>query len=61
MQNQSGGDSVALGIASLFPTSWDLGPRQYLSGDNSAIKGQFNQQTPVSSCHLCAFGQCSLL
>ena len=31
----SGGDSVALGIISLSsPTSWDLGPRQYLFGDN---------------------------
>ena len=39
----SGGDSVALGIISLSsPTSWDLGPRQYLFGDNSAL-GKFER------------------
>ena len=32
-----GGDSIALGIVFHFPTSWDLGPRQYLFGDNSAL------------------------
>ena len=38
----SGGDSVALGIVPSSPTFWDLGPRQYLFGDNSALK-TFNQ------------------
>ena len=44
MQNHSGGDSVALGKVStnLPPTSWDLGPHQYLFGDNSALN-KFNQ------------------
>ena len=28
----------------IFPTSWDLGPRQFLFGDNSALK-RFNQPT----------------
>ena len=27
IQNHSGGDSVAVGSVSLFPTTWDLGPR----------------------------------
>ena len=39
--HHSGANSVALGIVQPttkpFPTSWDLGPRQYLSGDNSAL------------------------
>ena len=26
-----------LGIVSLFPTCWDLGPGQYRFGDNSAL------------------------
>ena len=34
MQNHSGTDSVALGIVT---PPWDFGPRQYLSGDNSAL------------------------
>ena len=39
----SGGDSVALNIISPRSTiSWDLGHRQYLFGDNSAIN-TFNQ------------------
>ena len=33
MQVHSGGDSVALGFASFF-TTWELGPRQHLAGDN---------------------------
>ena len=39
MQNRSDGDSVALGIPP--PPPRDLGPRQYLPGDNST-------RTPVS-------------
>ena len=42
MQNQSGGDRVALGIvpSSTLPphTSLDLGPRQYLFEDNSVLQ-----------------------
>ena len=37
---RAGGDSAAIGIyiqLHLPRTSWDLGPRQYLSGDNSAL------------------------
>ena len=43
-RNHSGGDSVAIGIVSFIPTSWDLGLRQYLFGDNSALN-KFNQPT----------------
>ena len=39
MQHRSGGDNAAaLGIVSPHLTSWDLGPRQYFSRDNSALK-----------------------
>ena len=31
------------GIVSLIPHLWDLGPRQYLLGDNSALR-KFNKQ-----------------
>ena len=34
----SGGDSAALGTGSVFPRSWDLSTRQYLFGDNLALK-----------------------
>ena len=38
MQNHSGRDSVALGIVSLLPTFWDLGPRHHLSGEPLGFK-----------------------
>ena len=34
MQNQSGGDSVAVGIDPAHPNPWDLCSRQCLSRDN---------------------------
>ena len=46
MYNHSGGDNVALGTVSLSPTSWDLGPRQYLFEDTSALN-MFNQSTSL--------------
>ena len=44
VQGHSGGDSVALGIVSLFPR--DVGPSQDLCGDSSALN-QFNQPSVV--------------
>ena len=35
-RNTYGGDSIVLQSSS-FPTSWDLGPHQYLFGDNSVL------------------------
>ena len=32
---ESDAGSLGLGMVSLFPTSWERGPRQYLFGDNS--------------------------
>ena len=42
--NAACGDSVALGIVSLYPHPLDLGPRQYPIGDTSALN-QYNQPT----------------
>ena len=50
MQKHSGGDSVALGIILHPITSWDLGPRQYLYGDSSALR-TFNQPTTKQQHH----------
>ena len=44
--NHCGGDSVALGIASLLPHLLGFGPRHYLFGDNSALN-KLNQ--PVTA------------
>ena len=46
LKHKSGGDSVAIGInqSPSSPTSWDLGPCQYLFGDKSALN-RFNQPT----------------
>ena len=41
-RNHFAGGSAALGRVSIFPTSWDFCPRQYLFGDNLALN-QLNQ------------------
>ena len=47
LQNNFGGDSIAIGIVSLSsPASWDLGPRQHLFGGNSALD-KTNQHSSV--------------
>ena len=42
---------VTASVVSLSPSSWDLGPRQCLFGDNSALN-KFNQLTSGHLKHL---------
>ena len=50
VQNQSGGDSVAPEFPSSgATTAWDLSPRQYLSGNNSAFVKSHNSNHVVKS------------
>ena len=43
MQNHSSGNSVASGVASLYPYLWDLHPCQCLPGGNSALNKSNNK------------------
>ena len=43
-RNKYHGGSVASGIVFLFLTTWDLGPRQHLFGNSSALN-KFSQPT----------------
>ena len=47
-RSHSGGDSVAVSIKSPSPSSWDLGPCQYLFWDNSALN-KLKKQTKACS------------
>ena len=48
-EHHYGTDTVALGIMSpSSPTSWDLGPRQYLSGDIAALNKSNEQMNVVN-------------
>ena len=53
------GDSVVLGIDSLFPTLWDFGPYRYLHWDHLALISQKNDQIlPTLDLRQCSESVC---